>query len=82
MELLPLQREDFHGIFEAMNGLPTTIRTLDPPLHEFLPHTERDIRELADALNIPEQKLVEKINSLHEFNPMLGFRGCRLGYLS
>jgi pyruvate, orthophosphate dikinase len=81
MELLPLQREDFHGIFEAMNGLPTTIRTLDPPLHEFLPHSERDIRELAEALRIPEEKLVEKINSLHEFNPMLGFRGCRLGVL-
>jgi pyruvate, orthophosphate dikinase len=80
-ELLPLQREDFHGIFEVMAGLPTTIRTLDPPLHEFLPHTDRDIRELAEALSIPEEKLVEKINSLHEFNPMLGFRGCRLGIL-
>jgi pyruvate, orthophosphate dikinase len=81
MELLPLQREDFHGIFKEMNGLPTTIRTLDPPLHEFLPHNQRDIRELAEALSIPEEKLVEKINSLHEFNPMLGFRGCRLGIL-
>jgi pyruvate, orthophosphate dikinase len=81
MELLPLQREDFHGIFEVMKGMPTTIRTLDPPLHEFLPHTERDIRELAQELNITEEKLVEKIHSLHEFNPMLGFRGCRLGIL-
>lgn len=80
-ELLPLQREDFYGIFKAMDGYPVTIRTLDPPLHEFLPNTERDIRELANALNIPEEKLVEKIQSLHEFNPMLGFRGCRLGIL-
>jgi len=80
-ELLPLQREDFYGIFKAMNGYPVTIRTLDPPLHEFLPSTEKDIRELAEELNIPETKLVEKIHSLHEFNPMLGFRGCRLGIL-
>jgi pyruvate,orthophosphate dikinase len=64
-----------------MNGYPVTIRTLDPPLHEFLPSTEKDIRELAEELNIPETKLVEKIHSLHEFNPMLGFRGCRLGIL-
>ncbi len=80
-ELLPLQREDFYGIFKAMKGYPVTIRTLDPPLHEFLPHSEREIRELAISLNIPEEKLVAKINSLHEFNPMLGFRGCRLGTL-
>jgi pyruvate,orthophosphate dikinase len=80
-ELLPLQREDFYGIFKAMNGYPVTIRTLDPPLHEFLPNNERDIRELAEALNITEEKLIEKIHSLHEFNPMLGFRGCRLGIL-
>lgn len=80
-ELLPLQREDFYGIFKAMKGYPVTIRTLDPPLHEFLPHSEREIRELAAALDITEEKLVEKINSLHEFNPMLGFRGCRLGTL-
>lgn len=80
-ELLPLQREDFEGIFEAMNGLPATIRTLDPPLHEFLPHSEKEIGELAAELNIPVTKLTEKINSLHEFNPMLGFRGCRLGIL-
>ena len=80
-ELLPLQREDFEGIFEAMNGLPATIRTLDPPLHEFVPNSEKEISELASELNISETKLTEKINSLHEFNPMLGFRGCRLGIL-
>ncbi len=80
-ELLPLQREDFAGIFEVMKGLPTTIRTLDPPLHEFLPHSEKEQQELADALNIPLEKLKQKIDSLHEFNPMLGFRGCRLGIL-
>ncbi len=80
-ELLPSQREDFAGIFEVMNGYPVTIRTLDPPLHEFLPHSEREKQELANALSIPVQKLNEKIESLHEFNPMLGFRGCRLGVI-
>ena len=80
-ELLPLQREDFEGIFRAMNGYPVTIRTLDPPLHEFLPHSAREIEELANSLGISETKLREKIESLHEFNPMLGFRGCRLGVL-
>jgi pyruvate, orthophosphate dikinase len=78
-ELLPLQREDFIGLFEAMNGHPVTIRTLDPPLHEFLPHSEKDLKELADKLNISIEKIHEKIESMHEFNPMLGFRGCRLG---
>jgi len=78
-ELLPLQREDFEGIFEAMKGKPVTIRTLDPPLHEFLPHSEKEISELADELGISVSKLKAKIESLHEFNPMLGFRGCRLG---
>ena len=78
-ELLPLQRSDFEGIFEVMNGRPVTIRTLDPPLHEFLPHEQKEISELARELNIPEKKLNDKIESLHEFNPMLGFRGCRLG---
>ena len=78
-ELLPLQREDFLGIFKEMKGLPVTIRTLDPPLHEFLPHEEKEIRELAEQLNISVEKLTEKIHSLAEFNPMLGFRGCRLG---
>jgi len=80
-DLLPLQRSDFFGIFKAMKGFPATIRTLDPPLHEFLPNTEKDIKELANVLNISEDKLNEKINGLHEFNPMLGFRGCRLGIL-
>ena len=78
-ELLPLQRSDFEGIFKVMNGRPVTIRTLDPPLHEFLPHSDKEISELAKELNISEKKLKEKIESLHEFNPMLGFRGCRLG---
>ncbi len=80
-ELLPLQRGDFEGIFEVMEGLPVTIRTLDPPLHEFLPHTEKEIQDLANSLGIDENKLKAKIDSLHEFNPMLGFRGCRLGIL-
>jgi len=78
-ELLPLQREDFTGLFEVMNGKPTTIRTLDPPLHEFLPHEEKEINELAAALGVSSEKIKEKIESLKEFNPMLGFRGCRLG---
>jgi len=80
-DLLPLQRSDFFGIFKAMKGFPATIRTLDPPLHEFLPNTEKDIKELANVLGISEDKLNEKITGLHEFNPMLGFRGCRLGIL-
>jgi pyruvate,orthophosphate dikinase len=80
-ELLPLQREDFEGIFEVMEGRPVTIRTLDPPLHEFLPHADKEIRELAGSLGIEENKLRAKIESLHEFNPMLGFRGCRLGVI-
>ena len=80
-ELLPLQRGDFEGIFKVMKGLPATIRTLDPPLHEFLPHDDKDIKETAKAIGISEAKLREKIASLHEFNPMLGFRGCRLGVL-
>ncbi len=77
--LLPLQRSDFEGIFEVMHGKPVTIRTLDPPLHEFLPHSAKEIEELAQELSISVKKLKEKIESLHEFNPMLGFRGCRLG---
>ncbi|MGQ9798331.1 MAG: pyruvate, phosphate dikinase [Ignavibacterium sp.] len=80
-ELLPLQREDFEGIFRVMKGYPVTIRTLDPPLHEFLPHTEKEINELAQALGISYETLKAKIDNLHEFNPMLGFRGCRLGIL-
>ncbi len=80
-KLLPLQREDFKGIFEVMAGRPVTIRTLDPPLHEFLPHEPKDIKEVAKSLNISEKKIKEKMEALSEFNPMLGFRGCRLGVL-
>jgi pyruvate,orthophosphate dikinase len=75
----PLQQEDFEGIFRAMNGFPVTIRTLDPPLHEFLPHGEDNIQAAAQKLGVSADKLRERIDSLHEFNPMLGFRGCRLG---
>ncbi|HEX2867674.1 MAG TPA: pyruvate, phosphate dikinase [Ignavibacteriales bacterium] len=78
-KLLPYQRDDFEGLFLAMGGRPTTIRTLDPPLHEFLPHEENEIKEVANALKVPVQRVKDKIDSLHEFNPMLGFRGCRLG---
>ncbi len=78
-ELLPLQRSDFEGIFEVMEGKPVTIRTLDPPLHEFLPHSDKEIQAVAERLNISPEKLKQKIESLSEFNPMLGFRGCRLG---
>ncbi len=78
-ELLKLQRKDFEGIFQAMDGLPVTIRTLDPPLHEFLPHTEEDTRKLARKLKAKPQLLWERVQSLHEANPMLGHRGCRLG---
>lgn len=80
-ELLPLQREDFEGIFKAMKGYPVTIRTLDPPLHEFLPHSKSEKEELAKELKVSLEKVEDKIASLHEFNPMLGFRGCRLGIL-
>jgi pyruvate, orthophosphate dikinase len=75
----PFQTEDFIGIFTAMDGYPVTIRTLDPPLHEFLPHTQEEIDELAHKLNIPSVELTNKIKSLYEANPMLGHRGCRLG---
>ncbi len=78
-KLLPLQRKDFKGIFKAMDGLPVTIRLLDPPLHEFVPKTKQDVKALADMIGIPEKKLNEKIDSLHELNPMMGHRGCRLG---
>jgi pyruvate,orthophosphate dikinase len=78
-KLLPLQREDFKGIFKVMEGRPVTIRTLDPPLHEFLPHQDHEIDELANALGLSYEKVKEKIESMKEFNPMLGFRGCRLG---
>jgi pyruvate,orthophosphate dikinase len=78
-ELLKLQRKDFEGIFKAMDGLPVTIRTLDPPLHEFLPHSEEDTKKLAKKLKIKASHLWDRTQSLHEANPMLGHRGCRLG---
>jgi pyruvate,orthophosphate dikinase len=78
-KLLPYQRDDFVGIFRAMDGLPVTIRTLDPPLHEFLPHDAETRADLAAKLNVPEEKIAARVEALHEFNPMLGFRGCRLG---
>lgn len=80
-KLLPLQRKDFEGIFEAMDGYPVTIRTIDPPLHEFVPHEEKQQRELAEQMGISFEKVHQRVNSLHEFNPMLGFRGCRLGII-
>jgi pyruvate, orthophosphate dikinase len=78
-QLLPYQRQDFIDIFEVMNGLPVTVRLLDPPLHEFLPHEPDEIERVASELGIRTQVLIEKIRSLSEFNPMLGHRGCRLG---
>jgi pyruvate,orthophosphate dikinase len=78
-KLLPLQRADFEGIFREMNGRPVTIRTLDPPLHEFLPHDDAGQRDVAAALGIPFERVRERVEALREFNPMLGFRGCRLG---
>jgi pyruvate,orthophosphate dikinase len=78
-KLLPMQRGDFEGIFEAMTGFPVTIRLLDPPLHEFVPHEADQQKEIADELGISAQKVKERVDSLHEFNPMLGHRGCRLG---
>lgn len=78
-KILPYQREDFVGIFTVLNGLPVNIRLLDPPLHEFLPHSTEDKKELADALHLDLKVIHERGESLHEFNPMLGHRGCRLG---
>jgi pyruvate,orthophosphate dikinase len=78
-KILPMQKDDFKGIFRAMNGLPVTIRLLDPPLHEFIPHTDAEIAELAVKIGVPTEKLRAKRNSLQELNPMLGHRGCRLG---
>lgn len=76
--LLPVQRQDFEGLFEEMQGLPVTIRLLDPPLHEFLPHTPEEITEMAERFAWKADKLTSKVNALKEFNPMLGHRGCRL----
>ncbi len=78
-KLLPFQKDDFLGIFEEMKGLPVTIRLLDPPLHEFLPHTKNELKELAKEMGVKFSQLDAKNKSLHEFNPMLGHRGCRLG---
>ena len=78
-KLLPIQRSDFEGIFKSMNGLPVTIRLLDPPLHEFLPHEKDQQQEMAEQLKVPARLIRDKVDSLHEFNPMLGHRGCRLG---
>ena len=78
-KLLPMQREDFEGVFEAMEGLPVTVRLLDPPLHEFVPHEEENQKEMAEEMGISVKAVKEKVESLHEINPMLGHRGCRLG---
>ncbi|ABA87859.1 pyruvate phosphate dikinase [Syntrophotalea carbinolica DSM 2380] len=78
-KILPMQKGDFLGLFREMKGLPVTIRLLDPPLHEFLPHTDKELEELADVMKVPAKTLKHKVEYLHEFNPMLGHRGCRLG---
>jgi pyruvate, orthophosphate dikinase len=78
-KLLPYQREDYVGIFKALNGHPATIRFLDPPLHEFLPHEAGAQQDLAKKIGVPADRIKQRVNELHEFNPMLGFRGCRLG---
>ncbi len=78
-KILPMQKGDFIGIFREMRGLPVTIRLLDPPLHEFLPQEDKDIDDLAATMKVPAQTLRNKVEFLHEFNPMLGHRGCRLG---
>ena len=77
-KLLPYQRKDFEGIFKSLNGLPGTIRLLDPPLHEFLPHDGRQINDLAKKLKVKPAEIKQRVSELHEFNPMLGHRGCRL----
>ena len=78
-KLLPYQRDDFYGIFKALKGFPATIRFLDPPLHEFLPNSKEAQMDLARKLNVPVERIQHRVHELHEFNPMLGFRGCRLG---
>ena len=78
-KLLPIQRADFEGIFEAMHDLPVTVRLLDPPLHEFVPHEEENQQEMAKEMGITVEEIKSKVEDLHEFNPMLGHRGCRLG---
>ena len=78
-KLLPYQREDFLGMFKELKGLPATIRFLDPPLHEFLPNDADAQKALAKKLGVPVEKITNRVHQLHEFNPMLGHRGCRLG---
>ena len=78
-KILPMQKQDFLGLFREMKGLPVTIRLLDPPLHEFIPHNDADLRDLSNKIQVPYERLKRKAESLHEFNPMLGHRGCRLG---
>jgi len=78
-KLLPYQRSDFEGILEAMEGFGVTVRLLDPPLHEFVPHEEANQKQMAKELGISAEEVKSKVDSLHEFNPMLGHRGCRLG---
>jgi pyruvate,orthophosphate dikinase len=78
-KLLPIQRKDFKGVFAAMAGLPVTVRLLDPPLHEFVPHEEENQKEMAAEMGISVEAIKQKVEDLHEFNPMLGHRGCRLG---
>ena len=78
-KLLPYQKSDFVEIFKIMNGLPVTVRLLDPPLHEFLPKTDKDINNVAKELNLSQNDIKSRITELHEQNPMLGHRGCRLG---
>jgi pyruvate,orthophosphate dikinase len=78
-KLLPIQRGDFEGLFRVMKGYPVTVRLLDPPLHEFVPHFEKEQRELAAEMGVSFEKIAAKVESLNEVNPMLGHRGCRLG---
>jgi pyruvate,orthophosphate dikinase len=78
-KILPYQQADFKGIFKAMEGCPVTVRLLDPPLHEFVPHEEKEQRELAEIMGVSFDYIRQRVNSLHEANPMLGHRGCRLG---
>ncbi len=78
-KILPMQKGDFKGIFREMKDLPVTIRLLDPPLHEFLPHTDEEIQQVSDKIGLPFERIRKKLEALHEFNPMLGHRGCRLG---
>jgi len=80
-KILPYQRGDFLGIFQALKGFPATIRFLDPPLHEFLPHDEASQQDLAAKIGISIERIQQRVSELHEFNPMLGFRGCRLGII-